>query len=96
MKYINNYVLHTGDMITTNKCLEMSLSHMFQKVLNDTPDAEIAISVKFQPHFHDNVDRYKIEICFSGTEEHENILAYMNMSENNKPTEFNPVLINKK
>lgn len=91
MKYINNYILHTRDMTVTNKCLQMGISYLMQKVLDDMPDAEINMSVKFQPKFYNMSDRYKIEICFGDTKEHEKIIAYMNMPEDNKPIEAKPV-----
>lgn len=91
MKYINNYILHTGDMATTNKCLQMGLSYVLQEVLDDNPNAEINMSIKLQPKLYNMPSRYKIEICFGDTEEHEKITAYMNMPEVNKPTESKPV-----
>ena len=91
MKYINNYILHTGDMTTTNKCLQMGISYLLQKVLDDMPYAEINMSVKLQPKLYNMPGKYKIEICFGNTEEHENIIKYMKMPEDDKPIEAKPV-----
>ena len=69
----------------------MGISYLLQKVLDDMPDAEINMSVKIQPKLYNMPGKYKIEICFGNTEEHENIIKYMKMPEDDKPIEAKPV-----
>lgn len=68
---------YSPQMDFANKQLAMYLSVAMQKVMEENPNAEIALSVKKEDNLIENKRGYVLRVVFGDAEEHDKIQEYM-------------------
>lgn len=72
---------YSPEMDFANKQLAMYLSVAMQKVMEENPNAEIALSVKREDNLYENKSGYVLRVVFGDVEEHDKIKEYMKFCE---------------